>query len=358
MRLRDRHWRSLLDAIANLYSDVSLETLPERALGSIGQLLPGEIIAFDSFTDDGVHTGDIWHDPPGTISPELYAVFGELASEHPFSPYVFSRSHRHAMMTSDYVSLSDFKNGAIFNEFYRHFPVHHQLLVPITTGPGTLVTCTTNRRGKNFTEEERLMLNLIAPHMGNAIHNSRKMRELTSTVEDLSNALETRSCGIVSLDKELKIVYISHFCTKLIEKYIGKGTSDGESLPDFLISWIRQNDPLSHNGIPRVPSALKLELPNSTLSVTIMFDEKNDERFLILEESREAAPSDFHILGLTKRQAEILFWLSRGKTDRDIGEILCISHRTVHKHLEAIYTHLGVETRTAAMQIALSTIRN
>ena len=52
--------------------------------------------------------------------------------------------------------------------------------------------------------------------------------------------------------------------------------------------------------------------------------------------------------GLTQREREVLAWVRGGKTDRDIGDILSISHRTVHKHLQRIYEKLGVETRTAA----------
>ena len=53
--------------------------------------------------------------------------------------------------------------------------------------------------------------------------------------------------------------------------------------------------------------------------------------------------------GLTGREREVLRWLAGGKTDRDIGDILGISPRTVHKHLQRIYEKLGVETRTAAV---------
>ena len=56
---------------------------------------------------------------------------------------------------------------------------------------------------------------------------------------------------------------------------------------------------------------------------------------------------------LTPREREVLQWLAGGKTDRDIGDILGISPRTVHKHLQRIYEKLGVETRTAAVVRAL-----
>jgi len=50
---------------------------------------------------------------------------------------------------------------------------------------------------------------------------------------------------------------------------------------------------------------------------------------------------------------EVLEWLAAGKTDREIGEILGMSPRTVQKHLQHIYEKLGVETRTAAVMRAL-----
>jgi len=51
---------------------------------------------------------------------------------------------------------------------------------------------------------------------------------------------------------------------------------------------------------------------------------------------------------LTAREREVLEWIAAGKTDRDIADILGISPRTVHKHLQRIYEKLGVENRTAA----------
>jgi DNA-binding response OmpR family regulator len=55
---------------------------------------------------------------------------------------------------------------------------------------------------------------------------------------------------------------------------------------------------------------------------------------------------------LTPRESEVLSWLAKGKTNRDIAEILGMSHRTVNKHLEHIFEKLGVETRAAAAALA------
>ncbi len=59
---------------------------------------------------------------------------------------------------------------------------------------------------------------------------------------------------------------------------------------------------------------------------------------------------------LTLREAEVLLWVSYGKPNRVISEILGISPRTVNKHLEQIFEKLGVETRAAAAAFAVRTM--
>lgn len=63
-----------------------------------------------------------------------------------------------------------------------------------------------------------------------------------------------------------------------------------------------------------------------------------------------AATRPEHLVGLplTEREREILSFLPAGKTNAEIATILCISARTVQKHLEHVFQKLGVETRTAA----------
>jgi DNA-binding NarL/FixJ family response regulator len=61
-------------------------------------------------------------------------------------------------------------------------------------------------------------------------------------------------------------------------------------------------------------------------------------------------------LTVTEREAEVLLWIARGKSNRDIAEILDLSPRTVNKHLEQIYAKLGVENRASAAALAVRAI--
>jgi DNA-binding CsgD family transcriptional regulator len=63
-------------------------------------------------------------------------------------------------------------------------------------------------------------------------------------------------------------------------------------------------------------------------------------------------------LALTPREAEVLFWISQGKSNHDIGVILGAKTGTICKHVEHIFGKLNVENRTAAAVVALETYRS
>jgi DNA-binding CsgD family transcriptional regulator len=78
---------------------------------------------------------------------------------------------------------------------------------------------------------------------------------------------------------------------------------------------------------------------------------------LELESPAERRPADLLPLGLTPREAEVLFWICEGKSNPEIGIILGSSARTVEKHVENILRKLGVPTRSAAVSTALDALR-
>jgi DNA-binding CsgD family transcriptional regulator len=63
-------------------------------------------------------------------------------------------------------------------------------------------------------------------------------------------------------------------------------------------------------------------------------------------------------LALTPREAEVLFWISQGKSNHDIGVILGAKIGTICKHVEHIFGKLNVENRTAAAVVALEMYRS
>jgi len=101
----------------------------------------------------------------------------------------------------------------------------------------------------------------------------------------------------------------------------------------------------------KTPSAVaNVDIAGRRLEITFLSSLGPEELlFRISEVSRSADELVLRqTLSLTAREAEVLRWLSCGKSNREIGEIMNISPRTVNKHLEQIFVKLGVENRAAA----------
>lgn len=74
----------------------------------------------------------------------------------------------------------------------------------------------------------------------------------------------------------------------------------------------------------------------------------SQERPLPTPRAEDAPPG-----GLTKREIEVLRAVAQGLTDQQVAERLVISHRTVHSHLNSIYSKLGITSRSAATRYAI-----
>jgi DNA-binding CsgD family transcriptional regulator len=102
----------------------------------------------------------------------------------------------------------------------------------------------------------------------------------------------------------------------------------------------------------------RISLHERTLECSFVSPLGSDELLFRLTESGDAGAEQDRatlrsVFALTAREAEVLLWISRGKANRDIGEILNISPRTVNKHLEQVFIKLGVENRAAAAAAAV-----
>ena len=153
--------------------------------------------------------------------------------------------------------------------------------------------------------------------------------------------------------------------TALARQLLGEHFGGAETVtPPEVIAWVAREslrrragaDPVSltvARGARRLTFTLH-PMPEETL------EESGDGEWLIvMRESDDAAVIEAVSLAcrLTAREAEVLYWVVKGKTNRDIGDILGTSPRTITKHLEHVFEKLGVETRTAAAALALSRVK-
>jgi DNA-binding response OmpR family regulator/DNA-binding CsgD family transcriptional regulator len=151
-----------------------------------------------------------------------------------------------------------------------------------------------------------------------------------------------------SLDRAVLVVSEGNqiqFCTRLARRLLDRyfpAMEKGAFLPAPLVDW-------SRNGEANEPWSKELE--ETRLEVRMFAETQPGACFMLLLEERAfrgESPASLLCLGLTAREAEVLFWIAHGKTSPEIAIILDAALNTVKKHVQNILLKLGVETRLAA----------
>jgi DNA-binding NarL/FixJ family response regulator len=165
-------------------------------------------------------------------------------------------------------------------------------------------------------------------------------------------ALDVSGRYLLSVNSAGRLLWATPQAQKLLADTLADDAIDDFVLPDPMPQWLDQvqkgKSPAKTATMPSFPG-------NEQLRLQYMGKLGPNEFLLRLaKDSGADTPAEFsRELGLTTREGEVLSWLSKGKTNRDIAQILGLSPRTVDKHLEQIYSKLGVENRTAAAAIAV-----
>ena len=125
------------------------------------------------------------------------------------------------------------------------------------------------------------------------------------------------------------------------------------SLPDRCISFVSatalHDPPRKTSKVPsRVSTALCAKSRAPFGWGWCKYQPPDVARLVALAPSQGRAPH-----GLTPREFDVLRLLVEGRSDREIGETLFISHRTVMRHVTGILAKLGVDNRTAATNYAV-----
>jgi len=189
------------------------------------------------------------------------------------------------------------------------------------------------------------MLARIRVHLANA-----RMTQSARAALDVSGRF------LLAVNRQGTILWATPQAQKLLADNLAAGADDELVLPLPMLQWLEQAQRAKSGSKSTAMAAFP---DNDQLRLQYMGKLGPNEFLLRLaKDASPGMPAEFSSeLGLTTREGEVLSWLSKGKTNRDIAQILGLSPRTVDKHLEQIYAKLGVENRTAAAAIATSTSR-
>jgi CheY-like chemotaxis protein/DNA-binding CsgD family transcriptional regulator len=190
----------------------------------------------------------------------------------------------------------------------------------------------------------------VLARVGTHVAQSRLLRRS-------EEALARGGFAALAIDGRAEITWLTPAGARWLAELSGAEPEPGQALPQPLAQWSRQRIALESGSESMV---LTVQRTGRKFTAQWVPCQDGREYLLLLQESSGDWDLDSvkSSLGLTPKEAEILMWIARGKTNREVGEILGSSPRTVNKHLEHIFEKLSVVTRAAAVAVALERMRS
>ena len=165
--------------------------------------------------------------------------------------------------------------------------------------------------------------------------------------QSAQSALDQACHYVFAVDKMGAVLWSTPLVNQLLHNAGGDDEWINQLLPHQLKLWLAHN-PINGN-------AIILKAPERDFNVILLGHSGPGEILLRLMPNQGLDES--HVLRdnlqLTQREADVLLWISRGKTNREMAQILEISPRTINKHLEQVFKKLQVDNRTCAARVAL-----
>jgi DNA-binding CsgD family transcriptional regulator len=230
-----------------------------------------------------------------------------------------------ALKLSDFFSSRELHDTRLYDLWFRPWGIEHELNVAIPSPHWHTKTFLFDRtrESRDFTERDRLILDLLRPHLARLWQSAKTRRLLKAALAELERADEHDRRGVILLGGAGEVAFASPAALRLLREYFSAELAG--RLPAALGDWLEAGG-----------EQFVRQLDGRRLTV------RRGDGALLLEEKHDG-------IHLTAREREVVSWVARGKTNAEVAELLWLAPSTVRKHLENVYAKLGVNTRTAAV---------
>lgn len=353
----------LLKGIQELYSLRNLDTFGIDLLTIVNRLVQSEIPEFHITCLQSRQTSRAFLANFPGLTCEMEQVIVQHFNEHPIArnlPQTLQSAHK----ISDFINQKQLHQlEGLYQQFLRLINIADGMTLLLSPNKALprhqliqtnvlLVGISLYRDRCSFTDRDRLMLNLLRPHLVQAYGNAQHYQQLQQNFTQLQQSLE--HLGLIILCGAGQVQLITPQAAKYLEIYFSQQTTSAQ-LPEHLQSWVRhQVARLTNPQLPQNPGLpFCVEQVGRRLTIRLVIEQVEARYLLLLEEHTAFSFDLLELLGLSPREAEVLFWMIRGKDNQVIADQLNLHLCTVRKHLENIYRKLNVHSRAEAIAHAV-----
>lgn len=348
-----RDLKLAVDVIGAISAHSGAAALARAGVEHLPQLVASELTTLSVCTLKTGHRRVVCN-PCGGLSAAHIACFDRFFYDHPLVRYHGNNPDGQSHRISDSQPARAFQRTALFNEYYRDVGIDHVIAVPMFVDASLLVSFVLNRKGRDFSERDREVLDLVRRPLAALYRNAMTLDSVQQALTRVAADDAEEGWMLVALDAQRRITGIAPRLEPWFETAFGDGrTGIGHALPATIDVAVQSQLDATDVTLPMSSPPAEVAGRDCRCAVQALWRGDGERDALVLVRRVDRSPlrpqtaSQQHIL--TAREREVLQWVASGKTNAQIAEILSASPRTIGKHLENIYSKLGVETRTAAV---------
>ncbi len=345
--LSPRDLERVEEFLRGLYARRRVEPLIWYVLEELPKLIGTHQVCWNNVVP-ALQQADVMAWPPEAEHEAYQSALERHLREHPLVRHFSATGDLKVLKISDFLSARAYHNTTLYDEMYRHLRYEDQFAVHLRPLGPQWSTVTVARDCRSFTERDRLLLNLLRPHIAQAFRQSRAMARLARRTE----ARRVRpATSRIQLDRDEYIAQYPARAQRWIAQYFDDLPSAPRRLPDSVQRWLVLAQRIQAGELPEhAATPLVTRRFGRMLMIYLAAHDEQSGTELVLEERTDLEATESRgDLPLTRRELQVLLAVEQGKRNDEIAAELEMRPRTVKKHLEHIFEMLDVHNRTAAV---------
>jgi DNA-binding CsgD family transcriptional regulator len=276
-----------------------------------------------------------------------------------------------ALKIGNSISFRDWDKSVLYNDFIRPQHLYWELFLTLRWQNNLegMITLWRPREQPDYEDREVLKAEILASHLGVAIHNIRLISKNNERESGSLSASEANGKGVLWLDLRFAPSFFNaearDICLQLSSRMSPDKSSFGTEFPipscvikdcsDLLDLVEAKEQPIlpSKERIVPTESGQRFRVECSMIWKGYQLSSKPNFMVTLSDLTGEkkldgTLQARFQ---LSRRELDVIHYLTRGMSDNEIGEKLYISRQTVHTHIKNIYRKLGVKSRIELYRI-------
>ncbi len=155
--------------IGDVQGLLDLDELADGLLGTLQRNFPSDFVSINDIGPDRDRVIAVISPPQ---PPELHRAFGEFAFQNPLMARYMRSLDGRAYRFSDVISVEDYHRLDLYQRLYKTMGVEHQISFTLPATPGRVLAIALSRGDRNYSDEERDLINRARPFLIQAWRNA------------------------------------------------------------------------------------------------------------------------------------------------------------------------------------------